>query len=71
VQIQKQNVQISVRDACVTLSGSMLVKCVNVDAHVDNITVLMGQNGSGKTTLLRTMAGEHTFNGQEYKNNDD
>jgi urea transport system ATP-binding protein len=37
--------------------GSHILRDVSLDAHLGNITVLLGRNGVGKTTLLKSLMG--------------
>lgn len=48
---------LSARGLTVRHSARTILDAVDLDLHVDELTVLLGANGSGKTTLLRALTG--------------
>src|SRR5215212_6788468 len=62
---------LSVKNINQYYGGSHILRDVSLDAHLGQVTVLLGRNGVGKTTLLKSLmglvpikTGSIEFNGQ-------
>ena len=55
---------VAIRDLCVELGGSPILRGVTADVPRGRITAVIGLNGSGKTTLLRALVGEYPYRGR-------
>lgn len=51
------------RDVRVTLSGTEILRGVDVNLGPGEVVSILGPNGSGKTTFLRALTGELTYTG--------
>jgi ABC-type polar amino acid transport system ATPase subunit len=51
------DVLVSARQLQKSFGDRQILKCVDFDMHVGDITVIIGKSGSGKSTLLRALAG--------------
>ena len=50
--------QIKIQDGSIDLSGTQILKRVNIEINTQSKIGIVGRNGCGKTTLLRLIAGE-------------
>jgi iron complex transport system ATP-binding protein len=49
---------LSARGVSLTISGTCLLRAIDLDVWPGKITTVLGPNGAGKTSLLRTLVGE-------------
>jgi ABC-type Mn2+/Zn2+ transport system ATPase subunit len=49
---------LSVKDACISYGGSLLLDHINLNIERRERVCLLGRNGSGKTTLMKLINGE-------------
>lgn len=53
------------RDLTLHYGGSQILNGVSLEAHVGEVTCIMGTNGVGKTSLMKAISGTHGFSGGE------
>lgn len=58
------HVLVTIRDVCVALGGTPILRGVTADLAYGQITAVIGLNGAGKTTLLRALLKEVAYTGQ-------
>ncbi len=51
---------LSVKDACISYGGALLLDHINLNIERNERVCLLGRNGSGKTTLMKLINGEIT-----------
>ncbi len=57
---------LSVRDLTLHYGGSQILKGIDFDAALGEVTCVTGTNGVGKTSLLKALAGTHPRSGGSY-----
>ncbi|HLD02546.1 MAG TPA: Fe-S cluster assembly ATPase SufC [Candidatus Nanoarchaeia archaeon] len=53
--------KLEIKELHVTVDGKEIVKGVNLDVNLNEVTVLMGPNGSGKSTFANVLLGNPKF----------
>ena len=53
--------KLGIKELHVTVDGKEIVKGVNLDVNLNEVTVLMGPNGSGKSTFANVLLGNPKF----------
>ena len=53
--------KLEVRDLHVSVDGKEIVKGIDMDVNINEVTVLMGPNGSGKSTFANVLMGNPKF----------
>lgn len=61
--------QIKISNGVVDLSGSPILKQVNIEINTESKIGIIGRNGCGKTTLLRLISGELTITKDNFELN--
>jgi len=62
---------IDVKGLVVCRRGRTIIENINLCARAGELTVIVGPNGSGKSTLIGALAGELSYQGVIYINNQD
>ncbi|SEP79041.1 ATP-binding cassette domain-containing protein [Microlunatus flavus] len=57
---------LSLRGITKSFGAVDVLKGVDLDCYLGQVTALVGDNGAGKSTLVKGIAGTHTFDGGEY-----
>ena len=57
---------LSLRGITKSFGAVDVLKGVDLDCYLGQVTALVGDNGAGKSTLVKGIAGTHTFDGGQY-----
>ena len=57
---------LSLRGITKSFGAVSVLKGVDLDCYLGQVTALVGDNGAGKSTLVKGIAGTHTFDGGTY-----
>ena len=57
---------LSLRGITKSFGAVDVLKGVDLDCYLGQVTALVGDNGAGKSTLVKGIAGTHTFDGGSY-----
>jgi D-xylose transport system ATP-binding protein len=57
---------LSLRGVTKSFGAVDVLKGVDLDCYLGQVTALVGDNGAGKSTLVKGIAGTHTFDGGQY-----